>query len=157
MYKFTRLTAGGFYVHVSKTNAGQTHEKRFSSDATTLTQDTANLYLKGRHRVSCGSADGDVFEAGSCSIDKSIAFVGGELVVEQPLEDGLRICVSPITGKWSRRVAEGDFTTNDGDVLIPLIGTALVGDKSIGIGDVAVAIGEKQVRTLGRVFVATPR
>lgn len=159
MYNFSRVNAGAFTVHISTVSAGQDHKKKFAADGiTTLTQDTANLYIKGEFTLDGGSPGEAVFPEGSCSFDQTIAFTKDAVVTETANKDGLRYCVSLTdpTAKWTRRVEQSRFTAKSGDTLVVLAGTASINGSEFSAGKVlSVSSAEVSVAVDGRVFVAT--
>lgn len=154
MYKFTQLIAGDFYIHVSKVTSGQKHKKIFLTEASTLNQDTANLYIKGNFNISCENNIDETYFQGSCSLDKNIAFKPGLVVTETALTDGLRVCVSAVSGKWSRSLLDKDFTAIAGEVIVPLSGEILIEGTRYSTTEVIVIETDKKVSVSGRVFVA---
>jgi hypothetical protein len=141
-------------VYVTDATEGQVHKKKFSTHATTATQDTANLYVAGEFSLSVEKGEPVLYPAGSCSFDQDIVFPLGAVVTETALKNGLRICVSPVSGKWTRRVASGSFIANARELLIPISGAITISGKEFSAGSIVSVGGEQAVKSSGRVFVA---
>lgn len=151
MYKFTAIPVGSFILHCAETVEGDVHQKRFTgTGVTTLTQDTANLYLRGAYDLIRETGEATHVQAGQCSLDLDLAFADGELLTEKVTKAGLRMCVTAKPGVyWTRRVVSGDFSMLPGDMAV-----LLDGDQA---GRAFVAHAPATIQHPGRAFVATKR
>ena len=101
-YPFKRGVLGPFHVHVSHVEPGMLHKKRFAAPSSAAEQRTLNLYVRGQFRVSCAGVS-MTYGPGSSSLDWPWIYPAGELVVEEPLEQGVRVCVQPVSDTpWTR-------------------------------------------------------
>lgn len=149
MYKFTAIPVGSFVLHCAETVEGDVHQKRFTgTGVNTLTQDTANLYLRGEYDLIRETGETVHVQAGQCSLDLDMSFADGELLTEKVTKAGLRMCVAAKPGVcWTRRVVSGDFSMLPGEVAVLLDGGQA--------GRIFVAQGSTTIQHKGRTFVAS--
>lgn len=104
-YPFIRHTLDWLLVHESQVSPGMLHLKSFVQPTRPADQVTLNLYVRGAFRLSWGGPS-TILRGGQSSLDLPVETLpAGQLVVEEALSDGVRLCLQPADPKtkWVRR------------------------------------------------------
>jgi hypothetical protein len=106
-YPFVAHQFDWLTIHESKAAPGMVHLKQFQSDTAPSKQRTLNLYVSGKFGLSVGQYE-QVMLPGQSSQDVRCIFPHGLIVIEEPLEEGVRLCLAPKDEKqaWSRRAVQ---------------------------------------------------
>ena len=108
MYEYNLEVKHGMYIHTAYPTKGTQHKKVFNSPINKEDQNTLNIYLKGKYKVTYGDGAVQEFNSIQTNLDSNLLIIPSGLCIEEPLtEINQRICISPVIKTKKIKVHKG--------------------------------------------------